>query len=97
MAVDEMKSLRPLLLTRALVLLAITFSSLPAFSQACPDLKTKDNLAFPVGQYGATMTEPLPKVRAPDRHVAVPAGSLQTVRIKLERTECYGICPSYSV
>lgn len=34
---------------------------------------------------------------SPSRHVPFPSGPIETVHVKLERSGCYGSCPSYSV
>lgn len=49
------------------------------------------------GPASYTLTGPLKEAPPPLKHVPVPQGALETVRIKLERSPCNGSCPSYAV
>lgn len=49
------------------------------------------------GPAGYTVMGRMKMAPLPRRHVPVPEGALETVRIKLERSACYGSCPSYSI
>ncbi len=60
---------------------------------ACPPM---DRSALG-GPFGATMMGRPERVPPPKQHVPIPNGSLETVRITMERTQCYGTCPAYAV
>jgi hypothetical protein len=63
----------------------------------CPPLLTSNHRTAENGPLAYTVTGPLKKSERSRRHIPVPEGSLDSVRILLERSECEGSCPSYSI
>jgi hypothetical protein len=73
---------------------AVTLFASPGL--CCPTfLPPKDQVEG--GPMGATQFGRGRQVPPPTLHTPVPEGSLDSVRITLERTGCFGSCPSYAV
>lgn len=78
-----------------------------AIGEADKDLKTQADayvlslryppLAHPAPVRMWEQVDVYPPVRVPARSVALPVYDASTVRITLERTGCFGSCPSYKV
>ena len=86
--------------TKLLSLILLTcfvHNSAQAELQNCPDLEPPRHGGMASGQAGAAIMGPLKTVMAPKRKVPFPKGSIDSVRISLDRTECYGSCPSYTI
>ena len=80
-----------------ILLIYLAHNSAHAELQNCPDLKPPRHGGMASGQAGAAIMGPLKTVKAPKRKVPFPKGSIDSVRISLDRTECYGSCPSYTI
>ena len=80
-----------------ILLTCLAHNSAHAELQNCPDLKPPRHGGMASGQAGAAIMGPLKTVKAPKRKVSFPEGSLDSVRISLKRTECYGSCPNYTI
>lgn len=49
------------------------------------------------GPAGETFMGRMKQVPPPTRHLPIPAGPLDSVQIKLQRSGCFGTCPAYSI
>lgn len=68
-----------------------------AAAQSCKELKPADQFSLPAGQAAATFMGSSKPDEASKRHLAIPQGPLSSVRISLDRTQCYGSCPDYAI
>lgn len=70
--------------------------TLPTPVLACPAFPGPE-AEMAGGPFAYTVMERPQPVPQPKRHVAVPNGDLSTVKVTLQRTQCYGTCPSYTL
>jgi hypothetical protein len=83
------------------LLTPLSWSVACAADQDCRNLDARNRsgkgVSIATGQRAMTIIGPLKKVKPPENHIRFPDGPIDTMSISLERSVCYGSCPSYSI
>lgn len=90
------RSIAFLILVPVLMLASCVRATPFQIGEGCPQFPPKGTEQGGGPMASTTMGEPV-RHAAPTRHVAMPQGAIESVSIVLERTGCFGTCPSYRV